>query len=196
MSVNVVILIGNLTRDVQTRQAGAGTVAEFGLACNRKFKAANGEQRDEVTFVDVSAWGRLGEVVAQYCAKGSLVYVEGRLKLDTWEDKEGGKRSKLTVVAESVQFLDKRQDDGAHLPNRSEDGQRTQPRYSREPQSPASERGRATYQNARQPAPNSPQRTNPPQRQSNPPPSRNVPQKGTSGDFNPDEDLGPLDERF
>lgn len=195
-SVNVVILIGNLTRDVQTRQAGAGTVAEFGLACNRKFKSANGEDREEVTFVDVSAWGRLGEVVAQYCRKGSLVYLEGRLQYDSWEDKAGGgKRSKLSVVAESVQFLGGKPD-AAHLPNRSEDSQRTQPRYQHPPQSPASERGRAAYQNARQPAPNAPQRTNAPQGQSNPPQSRNAPQNGTSGGWDPNDDLGPLEERF
>ena len=77
-------------------------MAEFGLACNRKFKAATGEDREEVTFVDCSAFGRTAEIINQYCTKGKPIFVEGRLKYDTWEDKHGGgKRSKLTVVVEN-----------------------------------------------------------------------------------------------
>jgi single-strand DNA-binding protein len=105
-ALNKVMLAGNLTRDPQTRAVGSGgsTVCNFGLAINRKFKS-NGETREEVTFVDVECWGKTGELVAQYLSKGRGAYVEGRLKLDTWQDKEGQKRSKLTVVADNVQFI-------------------------------------------------------------------------------------------
>ena len=79
---------------------------EFGLAVNRKFKTATGEDREEVMFVDCSAFGAPREVINQYCQKGKQLLVEGRLKLDTWEDKQGGgKRSKRTVVVENFQFI-------------------------------------------------------------------------------------------
>ncbi|MGA3066309.1 MAG: single-stranded DNA-binding protein [Tepidisphaeraceae bacterium] len=112
-NVNKVILIGNLTRDPQLKYLPSQTaVAEFGLAMNRKFKLASGEDREEVCFVDCSAFGRTGEVINQYCRKGKQIYIEGRLKLDQWEDKQGGgKRSRLTVVVENFQFLGGR--DGA-----------------------------------------------------------------------------------
>jgi single-strand DNA-binding protein len=115
-SFNKVMIIGNLTRDPQMRYLPSQTpVTEFGLACNRKFKTATGEQREEATFVDCSAFGRQAEVINQYCTKGKAIFVEGRLKYDTWEDKNGGgKRSKLTVVVESFQFLGGR--DGAGAP--------------------------------------------------------------------------------
>src|ERR1700677_4366415 len=113
-NVNRVILIGNLTRDPQLKYLPSQTaVVEFGLATNRKFKAANGEDREEVCFVDCSAFGRSAEVINQYCQKGKLLYVEGRLKLDEWEDKQGGgKRSKLSVVVENFQFLGGREGGG------------------------------------------------------------------------------------
>jgi single-strand DNA-binding protein len=106
-SVNKVILVGNMTRDPQLKYLPSQTaVVEFGLAMNRKFKGANGEDREEVCFVDCAAFGRPAEVINQYCQKGKLLYVEGRLKLDEWEDKQGGgKRSKLRVVVENFQFL-------------------------------------------------------------------------------------------
>lgn len=106
-SVNRVVLLGNLTRDPQLKYVANQTpVCEFGLAMNRKYKTAGGEQRDEPTFVDCAAWGKSAELINQYCQKGKSLYVEGRLKLDSWEDKNGGgKRSKLTVVVESFQFL-------------------------------------------------------------------------------------------
>jgi single-strand DNA-binding protein len=105
-SVNTVILAGNLVRDPTTRQAGSASVVSFGLAINRKYKTQAGEQREEVTFVDCEAWGRTGELVAQYLTKGRGALVQGRLQLDSWEDKDGNKRSKLKVVADQVQFLD------------------------------------------------------------------------------------------
>jgi single-strand DNA-binding protein len=89
-------------------------VAEFGLAMNRKFKGANGEDREEVCFVDCTAFGKPAEIINQYCQKGKLLYVEGRLKYDSWEDKNGGgKRSKLLVVVENFQFLGGRDAGGA-----------------------------------------------------------------------------------
>src|SRR5687767_15938010 len=106
-SFNKVLLMGNLTRDPQLKYLPSQTaVAEFGLACNRKFRTANGEDREEVTFVDVTAFGKQAEVLNQYMTKGKPIFIEGRLKYDTWEDKQGGgKRSKLTVVIENFQFV-------------------------------------------------------------------------------------------
>jgi single-strand DNA-binding protein len=106
-SFNKVILLGNLTRDPQMRYLPSqSAVTDFGLACNRKFKTASGEQREEVLFVDCSAFGRTAEIINQYCTKGKPIFVEGRLKFDTWEDKNGGgKRSKLSVVVENIQLL-------------------------------------------------------------------------------------------
>lgn len=113
-NVNKVILIGNLTRDPQLKYLPSQTaVVDFGLATNRKFKAGNGEEREEVCFVDCSAFGRTAEVINQYCQKGRPIYIEGRLKYDTWEDKQGGgKRSKLSVVIENFQFLGGREGGG------------------------------------------------------------------------------------
>jgi single-strand DNA-binding protein len=110
---NKVLLMGNLTRDVEVRQAGSTQVANIGLAVNRRFKTQDGQNREETTFVDCEAWGRTAEVMAQYLTKGSPVFVEGRLRLDTWQDKEsGGNRSKLKVVIETFQFVGSRGGDG------------------------------------------------------------------------------------
>ena len=106
-SFNKVILMGNLTRDPQLKYLPSQTaVTEFGLACNRKFKTQAGEDKEEVTFVDCTAFGRTGEVINQYFTKGKPIFIEGRLKYDQWEDKQGGgKRSKITVVIENFQFV-------------------------------------------------------------------------------------------
>src|SRR5215218_8714477 len=106
-SFNKVILMGNLTRDPQLKYLPSQmAVAEFGLAMNRKFRTQAGEDREEVTFVDCAAFGKTGEVINQYFTKGKPIFIEGRLKFDSWEDKQGGgKRSKLTVVAENFQFI-------------------------------------------------------------------------------------------
>jgi single-strand DNA-binding protein len=106
-SFNKVLLMGNLTRDPQLRYTPAQqAVADFGVACNRKFKTAQGEDREEVTFIDVTAWGKTAEIINQYFTKGKPIFIEGRLKYDQWEDKQGGgKRSKLTVVIENFQFI-------------------------------------------------------------------------------------------
>jgi len=106
-SYNKVLLMGNLTRDPEVKYTPKGTaLANLGLAVNRRWTTETGEQKEEVTFVDVEVWGRQAETAGQYLAKGRPVFVEGRLKLDSWEDKESGqKRNKLKVVAERVQFL-------------------------------------------------------------------------------------------
>ena len=111
-SFNKVLLMGNLTRDPQVRQLpGNAVVAEFGLACSRRFRTAAGEDREETAFVDCSAFGRQAETLSRFCKKGKPLFVEGRLKYDTWEDKNtGAKRSKLSVVVENFQFVGSRDD--------------------------------------------------------------------------------------
>lgn len=109
---NKVLLMGRLTRDIELRQTPNMPVANFGLAVNRHFTTREGEKREETTFVDCEAWGRTAEVMNQYLGKGRPVFVEGRLKLDQWQDKEGQNRSKLRVVVDSFQFIDSRDDSG------------------------------------------------------------------------------------
>jgi single-strand DNA-binding protein len=110
---NRVILAGNLTRDPELRYTQKGTaVARIGMAINRSWKTETGETKDEVTFVDVDAFGRQAEVIAQYMKKGRPLLVEGRLKLNQWEDKNTHqKQSRLTVVLESFSFLGTRGED-------------------------------------------------------------------------------------
>ena len=93
-NLNKVMLMGNLTRDIELKVLPQGnqTVGNFGIAMNRKFKSTSGEEREEVTFVDCEAWGRTAEIMKQYLSKGRPVFIEGRLKLDQWEDKEGKKQ--------------------------------------------------------------------------------------------------------
>ncbi|HLX95498.1 MAG TPA: single-stranded DNA-binding protein [Verrucomicrobiae bacterium] len=107
-SFNKVILAGNLTRDPELRYTPKGTaVARIGIACNRKWKSETGEMKEEVTFVDVDAFGKTAETIGQYLKKGRPILIEGRLRYDTWEDKQSGqKKSKLGVVLENFQFLD------------------------------------------------------------------------------------------
>jgi single-strand DNA-binding protein len=105
-NLNKVMLIGNLTRDPDLKYTpGNQAVCEIGLAVNRKYRTKEGEDREETTFVDCEAWGKQAEVLKQYMTKGKPLFVEGRLKLDTWEDKDGGKRSKMRVVIENFQFI-------------------------------------------------------------------------------------------
>jgi single-strand DNA-binding protein len=108
-SYNKVLLMGNLTRDIELKYTPSNQpVAQIGIACNRRYKTKEGEDRDEVTFVDCEAWGRTAEIMKQYLAKGRPVFLEGRLKLDTWQDKEGQNRSRLKVVVDNFQFVDSR----------------------------------------------------------------------------------------
>src|ERR1700684_4602969 len=111
---NKVILIGNLTRDPELRYTPKGSaVAKIGLAVNRTWKNEAGESKEEVTFIDIEAWGRQAEVIAQYMRKGRPLLVEGRLKLDTWEDKNTHqKQSKLKVILESFSFIDSNRSEG------------------------------------------------------------------------------------
>lgn len=114
-SFNRVILAGNLTRDPELRYTPKGlAIAKIGLAINRTWKNEAGETKEEVTFVDVDAFGRQAEVIAQYMRKGRPFLVEGRLKLDQWDDKQTGqKRSRLGVVLESFSFIDSKGSDNA-----------------------------------------------------------------------------------
>ena len=106
LNVNTVILAGHLTRDPEMRSlTGEKVVVNFSLAINRRYKGNDGEIKEDSTFVDCEAWGRTAELVGQYLAKGSAAYVEGRLKLDNWQDKDGKNRSRLKVVVENVQFV-------------------------------------------------------------------------------------------
>jgi single-strand DNA-binding protein len=107
-SFNKVILLGNLTRDPELRYTSKGTaIAKLGLAVNRTWRDESGQTKEEVTFVDVAAFGKQAETLGQYMKKGRPIMIEGRLKLDTWDDKQTNqKRSKLEVVLESFQFLD------------------------------------------------------------------------------------------
>lgn len=108
-SLNQVTLAGNLTRDAERKFVPNGTaVCNFGMALNRKYKGGDGEWKEEVTFVSIETWGKTAEACGQYLKKGSLVLVEGRLKLREWTSPDGQKRSMLDVVADKVQFLDKR----------------------------------------------------------------------------------------
>ena len=106
-SLNKVMLIGNLTRDPDMRYTPKGSaVADIAIAVNRMYSAENGDKREEVTYVDVVLWARLAELANQYLKKGRPIFVEGRLQMDSWEDKATGqKRSRLRVVGENIQFL-------------------------------------------------------------------------------------------
>ncbi len=117
-NLNSVMLIGRLTRDPEVRSIPSGaTVCAFGLATNEHFKRPNGEEGKSTCFVEVEAWRRLGEICAQYLTKGREVFVAGRLRFSSWEAKDGGRRSKLTIEARQIQFLGRGRasagDDGA-----------------------------------------------------------------------------------
>jgi single-strand DNA-binding protein len=111
-SLNKVMLIGNLTREPEVRYTPKGSaVCDLGIAVNRTYMTDNGEKMQETTYVDVVVWAKLAELAAQYLHKGRAVFIEGRLQMDTWEDKQTGqKRSKLRVVADNLQFLDSRRE--------------------------------------------------------------------------------------
>jgi single-strand DNA-binding protein len=106
-NLNKVMLIGNLTRDPELRHTPKGTaVSEISMAINRVWNNDQGQKQEETTFVEVTLWGRQAELAQQYLVKGRPVYIEGRLQLDSWDDKETGKkRSKLRVIGENMQFL-------------------------------------------------------------------------------------------
>lgn len=138
-NLNKVMLIGNLTRDPELRVTPKGTaICQFSLAVNRKFRDEAGADREEVTYVDIEAWGKSGENIAKYCTKGRPLFVEGRLRLDQWEDKNTKeKRSRMKVVCDNFQFLGTGRAEGA--PG-AEGGGGEAPRYT----SPAPRTGGAT----------------------------------------------------
>lgn len=106
-NLNKVLIMGTLTRDPELKYTPKGTaIVELGMAINRTYTTDNGEKREEVVFVDITFWGKTAEVIGEYCKKGKPLFVEGRLQLDTWDDKESGKkRSKLKIVGDNFQFL-------------------------------------------------------------------------------------------
>jgi single-strand DNA-binding protein len=150
-NLNKVMLIGNLTRDPELRVTPKGTaICQFGLAVNRQFKDDSGQNRDETTFVDIEAWGRQGETISKYCTKGRPLFVEGRLKLDQWEDKTSGqKRSRLKVVLENFQFLGGGRGEGGPAGAPGEEGGEQPPAFERSTPPP-----RAAARNTPPPAEN------------------------------------------
>jgi single-strand DNA-binding protein len=133
-NLNKVMLIGNLTRDPEIKYTPKGTaIAQLGLAVNRSWSNDAGEKQEETTFVDVELFGRVAEIAGEYLRKGRPVFIEGRLKLDTWDDKQSGqKRSKMRVVGEQLQLLGSR--DGA--PQGAPGGSSGRSDYSGEGRSP------------------------------------------------------------
>lgn len=142
-SLNKVMIMGNLTRDPEVRYTPKGqAVVDIGLAVNRRYKVEN-ETREEVTFIDVTFWGRSAEVIGQYMKKGRPLYVEGRLQLDSWEDKATGqKKSRLKVIGDEFQFLGGR-DGGAPAGGGEEDEGQARPRGG---QGQSGQRGQAAPQ--------------------------------------------------
>lgn len=134
-SLNKCFLIGNCTRDPEVRYTPKGTpVAEIGLAVNRNYKTEDGQNREEVTFVDVVCWNKQATVAGQYLQKGQPVFIEGRFQLDSWEDKQTGqKRSRLRVVADNLQLLGSRdKPQRANTPSSAPTGT-SKPNYNEEP---------------------------------------------------------------
>jgi single-strand DNA-binding protein len=142
---NKVLLMGNLTRDPELRYTPKGqAVAKLGLAVNRRYTTESGEAREETTFVDIDAWGKQAEVISQYCKKGRPLFVEGRLKLDQWDDKTTGqKRSALRVVLEGFQFIGTPTTEGAGAPSAGVTRPPSRPAAPapRAPEAPSSETG-------------------------------------------------------
>ena len=139
-NLNKVMLIGNLTRDPELRVTPKGTaICQFSLAVNRKFRDESGADREEVTYVDIEAWGKSGENIAKYCTKGRPLFVEGRLRLDQWEDKTTKeKRSRMKVVCDNFQFLGSGRSDGGAAGGAGGEGGAA-PRSAPKPAAPAAQ---------------------------------------------------------
>ncbi len=119
---NKVILLGNLTRDPQLSYLPSQTpVVEFGMAINRKWKGQDGQQNDETCFVDLQMFGKRAEVINKYLHKGDTLFVEGRLKFDSWQAQDGSKRSKLRVLVENFEFIGQRQTQAESKPEQAAD---------------------------------------------------------------------------
>lgn len=167
-SLNKVILMGNLTRNPEQRFIPSGSaVCDFAIAMNRKI-TVNNQERDETVYVDVQVWGKQAENVARYCAKGSCVFIEGRLALDQWSDRNTGeKKSKMKVVADRVQFIGGRT--GGNNENGNGNGYNSRPQSRNQNRNPQPEH-RYTRQDAQppvNPAPD-PEPTPPPEQPYNP----------------------------
>ncbi len=137
-SFNKVMLMGNVTRDVELRYTPKGTaVADIGLAVNRVRTGESGERIEETTFVDITLWGRTAEIAQQYSGKGKPLFVEGRLHMDSWDDKTSGqKRTKLKVVAENIQLMGS-PGGGGSAPQQQSGGQQQAPQQPVQGGSPA-----------------------------------------------------------
>jgi len=110
--MNIVILKGNICRAPETRDVGKSSVTDFGIAVNRRWKDQRGKEKEEVLFADCSAWGRTGETIEEYFKKGSPILIQGRLRLEQWEDKKTDeKRSKISITVESFEFCNSGKDD-------------------------------------------------------------------------------------
>lgn len=167
-NLNRVMLMGNLTRDPELRYLPSNVaVVSFGLAINRHWRNQQGEPQEETTFVDCEAFSRSAEVINQYLKKGRPIFVEGRLKLDQWQDKDGNNRSKMKVIVETFQFVDSKgsSDDGSGEAggdsNRDSGyGQSTRPRPAGRGNNPASgnssARGASSSADSQQPPPHEP----------------------------------------
>ncbi|MFZ2655327.1 MAG: single-stranded DNA-binding protein [Victivallales bacterium] len=155
-NLNKVLLIGNLTKDPELRYTPQGSaICDFRIAVNRQYMTSDGQKKEEVSFIDINVWGRQAETCNRFIKKGSQVFVEGRLKLDSWQDKETGKnRSRLFVVAERIQFLNSAAGRPAGDPNEIQ-GQETH--QQKQPSSPS--------------GPPQPQQGQQAQQQQNPPPA-------------------------
>lgn len=140
-SFNKVMIMGNLTRDPAVKYTPKGTaIADFSLAVNRSYTTESGEKREEVTFVDCEAFGRTAEIINEYCKKGRPLFVEGRLKLDSWDDKQtGAKRSKMKVIVEGMQLLGSRDGGGGGQGDGGEGGGESR-EYSRPAAAPQQRR--------------------------------------------------------
>ena len=124
--VNKVILLGNLGKDPELSYLPSGqSVAKFSLATSRSYKDKNGETKEETEWHNIVAWGKLGEICAQYLSKGRQAYVEGRIQTRTWEGRDGNKRTSVDIVASDVQMLGSRGEGGGSSPNRSSPSART-----------------------------------------------------------------------
>ncbi|MBN1901469.1 single-stranded DNA-binding protein [Candidatus Sumerlaeota bacterium] len=133
--MNKVLLVGNLAQDPEIRSLTSGTaLTEFNLAVNRRYKDRNGEWQKDTVFIRVETWGRLAEICGDWLKKGRRVFVEGRLKLDSWEAKDGTKRSQIKVTAETVQFIDAKgaENDGGASPMKKSDALQEAPQNAPE----------------------------------------------------------------
>lgn len=194
-NLNKVQLMGNLTRDPEVRYTPKGTaVVDIGMAINRYFTLDDGERREETVFVDITLWGRQAEIVGQYTKKGRPLYVEGRLQLDTWDDKQtGAKRSKLKVIGENIQLLGSKEEGGGGGGGQQNYGggqpqqqqQQSQQQHAPPPQ-PQQQQQAAPAQQQQEAAPpqQQQQQAPPPQQQSAPPPQNPAPT-----DNNEEEDI-------